>query len=74
MHDPVVDEQDVPRRFRLIEKLRRREQAALGMLPPNERLDGLDGSRLETNDRLVVDDELVPFDGALQLGAQWTAS
>ena len=67
VHDPVVDEQDVPRRLRLVEERRGYEQAALGMLPPNECLDGLDDSGVETHDGLIVDDELVLFDGALQL-------
>jgi hypothetical protein len=71
VHDPVVDEEDVPRCSRLIEKRRWCEQAALGMLPPYECLDGDDSSRLETHDGLVVNDELPLFDGALQLRARW---
>ena len=44
------------------------------MLPADERLDADDGTALEIDHRLVVDDELVLARGAAQLGDQLEAS
>ena len=45
-------------------------EAAVGMLPAHERLDPDDAARLERDDRLVVDVELVFDDSALEVGLE----
>src|SRR5205807_2213229 len=42
----------------------------LGMLPAGERFEGLDRARLERDDRLVVDDDLVALERGAQLGGE----
>ena len=47
-----------------------RDQAPLGMLPADERLEALDAAVRDVDDRLVVDDQLVVLDRPLQLADQ----
>ena len=45
------------------------EQPALGVVPPHQRLEADHPAGAEVDDRLVVDDELVAFERAVQVGA-----
>ena len=43
-------------------------QAALGVLPADQRLDAVDRAVVDRHDRLVVQPQLAAFDGAAQRG------
>ena len=48
----------------------RRDQSLLGMLPAHQRFETGDPAVIQREDRLVVDAQLVAFDGAVQLTLQ----
>src|SRR5439155_13986819 len=67
--DPEGQPADEPRRFGLRNELERRHEAALGMPPAHESLDPGQTAARHLDHRLVMKDELVFADRALQLEA-----
>ena len=65
--DHTVDLHHMPRHFRLTQELGWQQEAPLGMVPADERLDAGDAPASDVHHRLIVDDELLGFEGVLEL-------
>ena len=69
-HHPAAERNDQPRLLGQRNERERREHPARGMIPAHERLDAGDLARLQQDDRLIEQRELVAVDRVAQIGLE----
>src|SRR4051794_32691553 len=67
-NDPLADRHDESGSLGGLQELAGREQAALGVIPPEERLESDDPTRPHLHDRLIVEEEFTAFERVREIG------